>query len=157
MLFSWMLFSSYATISFYFFIKKFTFSNFYIELSMYLNVFRMYLHIFWLRKGSWINWARNWWGDWGGAGGVMIMYSKYIKLHIGVYRGGVSRLMCTYVRTHLHYLFSCFWHHFCLIVSCFICRNLLLSLLKKGVFASNGCFSPRNQVFLLKIIFAKQG
>ena len=42
------------------------------------------------------------------------------------------------VRTHLHYLFSCF----CLMVSCFICRNLTLPSLKKGAFVKNGYFSP---------------
>ena len=30
----------------------------------------------------------------------------------------------SFVRTHLHYLFSCFWQYFCLAVSCFICWNL---------------------------------
>ena len=32
------------------------------------------------------------------------------------------------VGTRLHYLFSCFWQHFCFIVSCFICRDLTLPL-----------------------------
>ena len=43
----------------------------------------------------------------------------------------------SFVRTHLHYLLSCFWLHFCLIVSCFICRNLTLPLFKKDVFVRN--------------------
>ena len=42
------------------------------------------------------------------------------------------------IRKHLHYLFSCF----CLMVSCFICRNLTLPSFKKGVFLKNGYFSP---------------
>ena len=48
------------------------------------------------------------------------------------YRGRwVSRFMCTYALTRL---FSCF----CLMLSCFICRNLILPSFKKGVlFFSN--------------------
>ena len=42
------------------------------------------------------------------------------------------------VRTLLHYLFSCF----CLMVSCFICRNLTLPSFKNGVFVRNGYFPP---------------
>ena len=42
------------------------------------------------------------------------------------------------VRKHLHYLFSCF----CLMVSCFICRNLTLPSFKKGVIVRNDYFSP---------------
>ena len=42
------------------------------------------------------------------------------------------------VRTNLHYLFS----HFCLMVSCFICRNLTLPSFKKSVNVRNGYFSP---------------
>ena len=37
----------------------------------------------------------------------------------------------TCVRAHLHYLFSCFWQHFCIIVSCFICRNVTLFFFQK--------------------------
>ena len=39
-----------------------------------------------------------------------------------------------YVRTHLHYLFLCF----CLMVSRFICKNLILLSFKKRVFVRNG-------------------
>ena len=46
------------------------------------------------------------------------------------------------VRTHLHYLFSCF----CLMVSGFICRNLTLPSFKKGVFVRNGYFSPMRSI-----------
>ena len=46
------------------------------------------------------------------------------------------------VRTHLHYLFSCF----CLMVSCFIGRNLTLSSFKKSVFVRNGYFSPMTSI-----------
>ena len=46
------------------------------------------------------------------------------------------------VHKHLHYLFSCF----CLMVSCFICRNLTLSSFKKGVFVRNRYFSPMRSI-----------
>ena len=46
------------------------------------------------------------------------------------------------VRTHLYYLFLCF----SLMVPCFICRNLILPLFKKGVFVRNGYFSPRRSM-----------
>ena len=47
------------------------------------------------------------------------------------YRGrGVSR-------THLHYLLP----YFCLMLSCFICRNLSLLSFKKGAFVRIGYFS----------------
>ena len=45
------------------------------------------------------------------------------------------------VRTHLH-LFSCF----CLMVSCFICRNLTLPSFKKGLLVRNGYFSPMRSI-----------
>ena len=45
--------------------------------------------------------------------------------------GEVYHASC--VCTHLHYLFSCF----CLMVSCFICRNLTLPSFK-GVIVGNG-------------------
>ena len=55
------------------------------------------------------------------------------------------------VRTHLHHLFSCF----CLMVPCFICRNLTLPSLKKGcvcqkwLFFSNEINFCCNKFFLL--------
>ena len=59
------------------------------------------------------------------------------------------------VRTHLH-LFSCF----CLMVSCFICRDLNLPSFKKGLFVRNGyeinfCCNEVS-FFLLKIAFSNQ-
>ena len=42
------------------------------------------------------------------------------------------------LRTLLQYLFSCF----CLMVSCFVCRNLTLPLFRKGAFVRKGYFSP---------------
>ena len=46
------------------------------------------------------------------------------------------------VREHLRYLFSCF----CLMVSCFICKNLTLPSFKKGVLVRNGYFSPMRSI-----------
>ena len=45
----------------------------------------------------------------------------------------------SFVRT---YLTSCF----CLMVSCFICRNLTVPLFKKGLFVRNGYFSPMRSI-----------
>ena len=92
----------------------------------------MYLYVFWLRKGPSIKSVRNWKG---GLGGVSS------KMRKAAYRGRECHASC--VRTHLHYLFSCFWQHFCLIVSCFICRNLTLSLIKKDVFIRTVIFSNK--------------
>ena len=50
---------------------------------------------------------------------------------------GGERYHASCVRTHLHYLFL----YFCLMVSCFIYRNLTLPLFKKGVFVRNCYFS----------------
>ena len=46
------------------------------------------------------------------------------------------------VCTHLQYLFSCF----CLMVSCFICRNLTLPSFKKGEFVRNGYSAPMRSI-----------
>ena len=45
------------------------------------------------------------------------------------YRRRVCHAQC--VRTNLHYLFSCFRQHSCLIVPSFISRNLALTILRK--------------------------
>ena len=66
-------------------------------------------------------------------------HPKCVKVCTGGEGCHVSR-----VRTHLHYLFSCF----CLIVSCFICKNLTLASFKKGMFVRNDYFSPWSQVLL---------
>ena len=80
MLLSWIFISSCTT--FYFFVKKFIFSNVY----NFVNTIFDSLYVFWLRK------------------------EQSIK-------------------------------YFCLIVSCFICRNLTLPLFKKDVFVRNGFFT----------------
>ena len=46
---------------------------------------------------------------------------------------------------HLHKLFSCFWQHFCRILSCFICKNVTLPLLKKDVFVRNAIFLKQDR------------
>ena len=55
------------------------------------------------------------------------------------YRGMVCHTLS--VRWHLQNLFSCFWQHFCPIVSFFICRNLNLASFKKDIFVKKGYFS----------------
>ena len=50
-----------------------------------------------------------------------------------------------YIRTHLHYLFSCF----CLMMSCFICIILTLSSFKMGVFFRNGYVFPIRSISIL--------
>ena len=47
------------------------------------------------------------------------------------------------VRTHL---VSCF----CLMVSCFICRNLTLPLFEKGAFVRNGYFPPMRSISVVR-------
>ena len=64
------------------------------------------------------------------------------KMCTGSYRRrGVSRLICTYALT----LFSCS----CLMVPCFICRNLVLPSFKKGVSVRNGYYSPMRSSFVI--------
>ena len=57
-------------------------------------------------------------------------------------RNGGEWHQASCLRTLLQYLFSCF----CLMVSCFICRNLTLPSFKKGVFVRNGYFSPMRSI-----------
>ena len=107
---------------------------------------RMSLYVFWLRKGPSIKYVRNWWGDeeWGGGGG-----RRSSKTRRAAYRRRRCHVSC--VRTHLHYLFSCFLQRFCLIVSCFICRNLTLPLFNKDVLVRNGYFSPTKSISVVMI------
>ena len=123
--------------SVYFFIKKFTFSNVHISVN---TIFKcIYMFFGWERSHQLNRYATGGRiGERGRGGGS---HPKCVKLRIG----GGSVIRTSYLRlilTHLHYLYSCFWQHFCLIVPCFICRNLTLSLMKKDVFIRNGHFSP---------------
>ena len=65
------------------------------------------------------------------------------------------------VCTHLRYFFSYFWQYFCLIVSCFTCRNFTLPLFKKRRVHQKRLFFSKKidfcrKLFLLKIIFANR-
>ena len=71
--------------------------------------------------------------------------------------------ICTCVRTHLHYLFSCFCQHFCLIVCCLFVEINLIFIQKscvhlKRLFFSNkiNFYIHEINFFLLKVIFANQ-
>ena len=57
--------------------------------------------------------------------------------------GEVYHASC--VRPHLHYLFSCF----CLMMSCFIWRDLTLPSFKNGVLVRNGYFSPMRSIYVV--------
>ena len=59
-------------------------------------------------------------------------HPKFVQVRTG---GGVSRLMCTYTLPLSLFMF-------CLMFSCFICRNLTLPSFKKGLFVRYGYFSP---------------
>ena len=126
-----MFISSYTTI--YFFLKKFIFSNVYISLN---TIFECLYYVFWLRKGPSIKYVRNCWGGWG-------CHPKCVQLRIG--GGGIKPNV--YVLTlYLHYLFSCFWQHFCPIVYCFICRNLTLLYSKKFCSSEKVIFLQQDQI-----------
>ena len=95
---------------------------------------RMSLYVYWLKNGPSIEYVLV--GDGGSS-----------KMRTAAYRRKGCQASC--VRTHLHYPFSCFWQDFCLIVSCFICRNLTLLFFKKDAFVRNGYFSPTRSISVL--------
>ena len=72
--------------------------------------------------------------------GMQRSHPKCVQVHTG---GEGHHASC--IRPHLHYLFSCF----CLMVSCFICRDLTLPSSKNGVFVRNGYFSPMRSISVL--------
>ena len=76
----------------------------------------LYFSEYELRSRQSIRYLRNW----GNEGG----HPKCVQVYTGEEGYHTS---C--VRTHLHYRFSCF----CLMVFCFICRNLTLPSFKKGL------------------------
>ena len=115
-----MFISSYTTI--FFFVKIFFFGCLYF--SKY--DIRMFLFVFWLRGRPFNKYLRNW--------GNEVSHPKCVQVR----KGERSITPHVYVRTYIMYLFSCF----CLMVSCFICRNLTVPSFKKGVFVRNGYFSP---------------
>ena len=110
---------------FYFFVKIFFFECLYpSEYDI-----RMFLFVFWLRSRSSIKYLSNW----GNKGD----HPKYAQVRTG---GEGHRTSCD--RTHVHFLFSCCY----LMVSSFICRNLILPSFKKDVFVRNGYFSPMTSI-----------
>ena len=119
------MFILYYTII-YFFVKIFFYE------CLYFSEYdiRMFLFVFWLRNRPSFKYVRN---KGNGGGSFKMFTDKYMGR-------GISRVMCMYA--FLHYLFSCF----CLMVSCFICRNLNLPLFQKGALARNGYFSPMRSI-----------
>ena len=130
-----MFISSHTTI--YFFVKKFILSNVYISVSTTFECLCIFF-------GSGRDHQLSTYAT-GGAIGKLFWESS--KMRTAAYGGGRCHPSCA--RTHLHYLFSCFWQHFCLIVSFFICRNLTLPLFKKDAFVTTGYFSPTSSISVI--------
>ena len=127
MLLSWIFISTYTTI--YFFVKiNLFFRMFMFQCVHYMNVaicyfgWRSGLQLIIYAIGNRLGWVTG-----------------SPKKRTATYRDRCCHASC--VRTHLHYLFLCFWQHFCLIVSCYFCRNLNLPLFKKEVSVRNGYYS----------------
>ena len=108
MLLYWIFISSYTI---YFFVKIFIFPNVYISVNAIFECLSMFFG--WERDHQLS--TRNCWGM-----GVM---------RTAAHRGRQCHTLC--VCTDLNYLVPRFWQHFCLIVSCFICRNLILPYSEK--------------------------
>ena len=123
---SWIFISSYTTI--YFFVKKFIV---YISVN---TIFECpYMFFSWEKSHPLSTYATDGW------------MGRVIQNAYNCVQGrGGCHVSC--VPTYLHSLVSCFWQHFCLIVSCFICRNLTLSSFKKDMFVRNGYFSPARSI-----------
>ena len=101
------LLNIYFTLNYHFiFVNKFIFLNIHISVNAVLKCFYMFFG--WERGHQLSTYAT------GGRNG-----GGTSKMCTVAYRGEGCHLSC--VRTHLHYLFLCFWQHFCLVVSCFIC------------------------------------
>ena len=92
----------------------------------------MSFYVFWLRKRPSIK-SRNCWG-WVSS-----------KMRTVAHRGRQCHTLC--VCTDLNYLVPRFWQHFSLIVSCFICRNLILPYSEK-IFRQKQLFFSKNQFLL---------
>ena len=120
-------FISYYTII-YFFVKNFFFKCLYFsEYDIW-----MFLFVFWLRnrpsRAINVDHLRN--------RGIESGYPKCLHMRTGGRR--VSRFMCTFELISFHF--------FCLMMSCFICRNLTLPSLRKGAFVRDGYFSPMKSI-----------
>ena len=112
-LLSWMFISSYTT--FCFFVKKFIFWNVYNSVNIIFEC--LYMFFVWEMAHQLSTCASD---------GGMRSSSKMPTI---VYKG--TWCHTSFICKHLLYILSCFWRNFCLIVSCFICRNLTLPLFKK--------------------------
>ena len=126
----------HTTLSFIFFVKILFSSNVYISVNVIFEC--SYLSFGWE-----IRHPLNMYVTRGMDGG----HPKCLQM-----RKGGEGYHASCVRTHLHYLFSCF----CLMVSCFICRNLTLPSFKKGVlFFSNEINFCCNEIsfFYFKLLF----
>ena len=139
MLLSWIFISSYTLIFFFFFVKKFIFSN--VNILVNPTCKCLYI-IFGCERGHQLSTYPTL-GDGGSS-----------KMYASAYRGRACHALC--VCTNLHYFFSCRWKHLCLIVSSFIFRNLTLSLFKKDqkrLFFSNKISLCRHEIsfFHLKL------
>ena len=128
MLVSWMFISCYTTI--YFFVKKFSFSNVYNSVN---TIFECPYMFFGWKRGHYLSTYAT------GEGMGRVIQNEYKCL-----QGGRGRHVSS-VRTHLHYLVSCFWQHFCLIVSYFICRNLTYLYSKKKCLSKTVIFLQKDE------------
>ena len=114
--------SFYTTI--YFFGNKFIFSNVYISVNTIFEC--LYIFLGWESGHQLATYITV--GTW-----------RSFNMRTVAYREMVCHTLS--VRRHLQNLFSCFWKHFCPIVSFFICRNLNLASFKKDIFVKKGYFS----------------
>ena len=124
MLLSRMFISSYTTI--YFFVKKFIFSIVYNSVN---TIFECPYMFFGLERGHQL----RTYVTGGGMGRVIQNAYKWVQ------GGDGCHVSC--IRTHLHYLVSCFWQQFCRIA-----LIVALPLFKKEVFVRNGYFSPSRSI-----------
>ena len=145
MLLSWIFVSSHIAIFFLVKENKFSsFSNVYISVN---TIFKCLYMFFGWEKGHQLSTYATIEG---------MGWSS--KMQTAVYRESGCHALS--VPTHLHYIFSCFWKHFCLIVCCFICINLTLPLFKENVLVTNGFLSlsrpisfVMNKLFPIIIVF----
>ena len=94
------------------------------------------LFVFWLRNRPSIKYVHKY----GNAGG----HPKCIQVHT---RREGYHTSC--VHTQLQLLFSCF----CVLVSCFTCRNLTLPSFKKGLFVRDGYAFNLKQINLIYTLY----
>ena len=115
----WLYYFISSCTTIYLFVKKFVFSNVYISVNAIFECHYMFF-----------GWERGHQPSTYTTVGIMGVIQN-------AYTGRRYHALC--VRTDLHYLFSCFWQHFCLIVSSFIRRNL--TFMQKRCVVRNGYLS----------------